>query len=357
VTGPAGELVAIEIDGLRKMFGDVAAVCGISLTVRDGSFTSLLGPSGSGKTTTLMMIAGFETPSAGSIRIHGREMSRTPPNARGLGMVFQSYALFPHMTVFENVAFALRVRRTSRLEIEASVRDALTLVGLDRMGARFPKQLSGGQQQRVALARALVFRPRVLLMDEPLGALDRNLREQMQGEIKRIQRQLSVTVVYVTHNQAEALSMSDTIVVMRDGSVEQFGPPDLVYRQPRNSFVARFLGETNIVTLEPEPGGQGVRLAKGPAIEPTAYRAQDAKPLASLRPEDIELSDPMGGAEDVIVRQTVFLGDSARVEVEYAGGLRLWTRIRGLARRPVPHVGERVRAQFRAEDLVLLDEE
>src|SRR6266567_8624280 len=237
----------VAVRDLSKSYGPATAVSGVSINVRAGEFLSLLGPSGSGKTTLLMMIAGFEAPTAGAIHIDDRDITELAPNKRNIGMVFQRYALFPHMSVADNIAFPLRMRRTPKAEIRRRVEAALALVQLEEYGGRLPSQLSGGQQQRIAVARALVFEPPVLLMDEPLGALDKNLREQMQIEIKRIQQSLGVTVIYVTHDQEEALTMSDRIAVMRNGCLEQIGSPTELYDNPATSFVADFVGKTNFL--------------------------------------------------------------------------------------------------------------
>jgi ABC-type Fe3+/spermidine/putrescine transport system ATPase subunit len=240
---------SIHIDALTKNYESFKAVDNVSLDVAPGEFVTLLGSSGSGKTTTLMAVAGFVTPTSGTIRIGDRDISRLPPEKRGLGVVFQSYALFPHYDVFENVAFPLRLRRLPEADIVKKVARALELVDLGPFAKRRIAALSGGQQQRVALARAIVFSPPVLLMDEPLGALDRKLREQLQSEIKRIQRDIGATVLYVTHDQEEALSMSDRLAIMRHGRIAQIGAPDDVYAQPASPFAARFLGESNFVPV------------------------------------------------------------------------------------------------------------
>jgi spermidine/putrescine ABC transporter ATP-binding subunit len=237
----------VSLKNLGKRFGDVVAVDRVTLEVYEGEFLTLLGPSGSGKTTTLMMIAGFEFPTEGEISIGGRDISGVPPSKRNIGMVFQNYALFPHMTVYDNIAFPLKMRKYNKTLISERVRAVLEKVKLPGFERRYPKQLSGGQQQRVALARALVFDPPVLLMDEPLGALDKKLREYMQIEIKNIQRDLKITTVYVTHDQAEALTMSNRIAVFNEGRVEQIGPPEEIYDRPANKFVADFIGETNFL--------------------------------------------------------------------------------------------------------------
>ncbi len=233
---------AVRLVGLRKEFGSVVALHEIDLDIRDGEFFSLLGPSGSGKTTCLRLVAGFERPTRGRVELHGTDVSGRAPFEREVNTVFQDYALFPHMTVAQNVSYGLRVRKVPRAEMTRRVQAALAMVRLDELGARKPTQLSGGQRQRVALARALVNRPRVLLLDEPLGALDLKLRHEMQGELKRIQREVGITFVYVTHDQEEALTMSDRLAVFNHGRIEQIGPPSHVYERPGTAFVAGFLG-------------------------------------------------------------------------------------------------------------------
>ncbi len=237
---------AVQLTDIVKQFGAFTAVHRMSLAIPEGSFVTLLGPSGCGKTTTLRMVAGLIDPSEGSIEIKGRRVNEVPIHRRNLGLVFQNYALFPHKTVFDNVAFGLRYRDVSRGEITRRVNEALELVQLPELGQRYPRQLSGGQQQRIALARAIVIEPDVLLLDEPLSALDANLREDMRVELKRIQDQLGVTTIFVTHDQSEALAMSDSIVVMSAGRVEQVGEPEAVYNTPATEFVARFLGASNL---------------------------------------------------------------------------------------------------------------
>ena len=245
VMATSGTTVAVR--ALRKSFGPVKAVDGVDLDVAAGEFVALLGPSGSGKTTILMSTAGFETPDSGRILIGGKDVTGVAPNKRDIGMVFQRYALFPHMTVAENIAFPLKMRNVDRRATTGQVEAALAMVRLEGYGARRISQLSGGQQQRVALARALVYHPPLLLMDEPLGALDKNLREEMQLEIKRLQKKLGTTVIYVTHDQSEALTMADRIAVMNDGRIQQYASPKDVYDRPANAFVAGFVGETNFV--------------------------------------------------------------------------------------------------------------
>ena len=239
--------LAVQFTNVSRLFGEVKAVDRVSIDIKDGEFFSMLGPSGSGKTTCLRLIAGFEQPSAGSIRIHGEEAAGLPPYQRDVNTVFQDYALFPHMNVRENVAYGLKVKGVGKAERLKRAEEALDMVALGGYGERKPVQLSGGQRQRVALARALVNRPRVLLLDEPLGALDLKLREQMQSELKKLQRQLGITFIFVTHDQEEALTMSDTIVVMKDGTIQQIGDPKTIYDEPANAFVADFIGESNLL--------------------------------------------------------------------------------------------------------------
>ena len=239
----------VVFDKIDKSYdGEVLVVKNLNLNISKGEFVTMLGPSGSGKTTTLMMLAGFETPTNGEIFLEGKPISKIPPYEREIGMVFQNYALFPHMTVQENLSFPLEVRKLSKSVVQDKVKKALDMVELGKFGTRFPAQLSGGQQQRVALARALVFEPRLVLMDEPLGALDKNLREQMQYEIKHIHERIGITVVYVTHDQSEALTMSNRIAVFDEGVIQQLSTPDILYEKPENSFVAQFIGENNRMT-------------------------------------------------------------------------------------------------------------
>ena len=297
MTAPPG--TELELVAVSKTFGAVLAVDDVSLTVASGEFLTLLGPSGSGKTTTLMMIAGFESVTAGEILLGGRRLTRVPPYRRNLGMVFQHYALFPHMTVHDNLAFPLRTRGITRAETDRRVEEALDRVRLPGYGARFPAQLSGGQQQRVALARALVYGPPVLLMDEPLGALDKKLREQMQLEIKHIQRELRLTVIYVTHDQEEALTMSDRIAVMSQGRIVQLGPPEDLYERPADRFVADFIGESNFleVTVRSVQGGIATALTDDGldvALAVGDAGADGTRLTLALRPERVRLA-PAGG--------------------------------------------------------------
>ena len=281
----------VKFDKVDKSYdGKVLVVKDLNLDIKEGEFVTMLGPSGSGKTTCLMMLAGFETPTNGEIYLDNNPISNIPPHKRGIGMVFQNYALFPHMTVFENLAFPLRVRKISKEDIEKKVDKALAMVSLSEFGNRMPGQLSGGQQQRVAVARALVFDPSVVLMDEPLGALDKNLRESMQYEIKHIHESIGVTVVYVTHDQGEALTMSNRIAVFNDGKVQQLSSPDKLYEEPVNSFVAEFIGENNTFNGEVTDISNGkckVKLDSGTEIlsNPIRVKSKGEKTIVSLRPE------------------------------------------------------------------------
>ena len=320
---------ALDLDGLTKRYGEERVVDAVSLGIRAGEFFSLLGPSGSGKTTTLMMIAGFVAPDGGAIRVDGADLTRVPPQRRGLGMVFQNYAIFPHLNVFENVAFPLRARRVTEAELRPRVQAALALVRLDRFAERFARQLSGGQQQRVAIARAIVFHPPIVLMDEPLGALDKNLRYDMQVEIKDIQRRLGMTVIYVTHDQEEAVNMSDRLAIMNHGRIEQVGPPGDVYQRPHNAFVARFLGEANLIagTIDRVHAGEAaLRTEDGTLLRGSIDGPLEAGRAAALfvRPEQLALGD--GGGENRMhgtVARRSFLGSTVRTQVDSGRGVHL----------------------------------
>ncbi|WP_129791509.1 ABC transporter ATP-binding protein [Sphingosinicella sp. CPCC 101087] len=314
--------------------GGRAAVCGLNLSVRKGEFLTLLGPSGSGKTTTLMMLAGFEAPTEGDIRMEGRSLRGRPPHKRNMGVVFQNYALFPHMNVAQNVQFPLQVRGLRGDAAQAKVEAALELVDLGGLGGRRPDQLSGGQRQRVALARALVFEPDLVLMDEPLGALDRQLRERLQVEIKRIQRRLGVTVIYVTHDQAEALTLSDRIVVFAGGVVQQVGTPEAIYERPENAFVAGFVGENNgldgIVTAR-DGATCEVRIAGDLLVRATAVG--DIGPgdavVTTIRPEHVETGTEIGTLCNrfaACVDDVAYHGDHSRLRAILPGGAALTIR-------------------------------
>ncbi len=293
---PDAPQTAVGIAGITKRFDDVVAVDDMHLDIADGEFFALLGPSGCGKTTTLRMIAGLEFPTMGSLKIFGDEVGTLPPNKRPVNTVFQNYALFPHMTVEQNIAFGLKMQRVNKDEIGERVREAIQLVQLEGLEARRSTQMSGGQQQRVALARALVNSPKVLLLDEPLGALDLKLRQQMQRELKVLQREVGITFVFVTHDQEEALTISDRIGVMDEGKLLQVGTPEEIYEHPANRFVADFIGQTNLLDGTVE-SSEIVRLANGARIPARSDFSPGTKVAVSLRPERAALH-PVGGAND-----------------------------------------------------------
>jgi putative spermidine/putrescine transport system ATP-binding protein/mannopine transport system ATP-binding protein len=341
----------VGISGLYKSYGPVRAVNGVSMEIKPGEFVALLGPSGSGKTTILMTIAGFETPDAGTISIGGVDVTAVAPSKRDIGMVFQRYALFPHMTVEENIAFPLKMRGIKGRPSAERVEGALAMVRLDRYGKRRISQLSGGQQQRVALARALVYNPPVLLMDEPLGALDKNLREEMQLEIKHLQQLLGTTVVYVTHDQGEALTMADRIAVVHDGVVQQFAPPEEIYERPANAFVAGFVGEINFIggRLVTEARKWRFNIAGAPElIDLAGVKVGDdwtdgAVARLTIRPEQIRIAPAMetAGLPGILV-ETIYAGGTLACVVELASGARVTARIAS-ADRPMARAGDAIR--------------
>ena len=318
----------VKFDKVDKSYdGKVLVVKDLQLDIEEGEFVTMLGPSGSGKTTCLMMLAGFETPTNGEIFLDTKPISKIPPYEREIGMVFQNYALFPHMTVEENLSFPLEVRKIPKPETKEKVQKALDMVELGNFGTRFPAQLSGGQQQRVALARALVFEPRLVLMDEPLGALDKNLREQMQYEIKHIHDRIGITVVYVTHDQSEALTMSNRIAVFNDGVVQQLSTPDILYEKPENSFVAKFIGENNTLngmvtdingetcTVELDNGFGKVKALKINVNE------KGDKTQLSIRPErvTIDSTNPESNNFEGKIQELIYLGDHIRARLNVCG--------------------------------------
>jgi len=363
----AGERPALVLRALTKHFGSAVAVDGIDLDVRPGEFLTLLGPSGSGKTTTLRMVAGFMAPTSGSIEIDGSDMTRVPPHRRDVGMVFQNYALFPHMTAAENVAFPLRMRRRPGAEIKKRVGEALDLVKLGSFGDRYPRQLSGGQQQRIALARAVVFEPRLLLMDEPLGALDRKLRESLQLEIIRVSRELGATVLYVTHDQEEALVMSDRIAIFSMGRIEQLGSGADLYDRPASLFVADFIGESNILRGRYEvDGGAGgwmthdeTRWRVGAASASRSDVVSGAAAALVVRPERMRVltdgATPDGlNTADATVDEVLYLGPDIKYQLALPWGQRISIREpRELDARELER-GERVRIGWKVEDGLLV---
>jgi len=356
----------IELRAVSRRFGRVAAVDGVSLTIEPGEFLTLLGPSGSGKSTLLAAIAGFSPVDEGDILVDGVSVRQVAPHRRGFGMVFQHYALFAHMTVAQNVAFALRMEGVGRSETDARVRETLALLRLGELAERKPSQLSGGQQQRVAIARAIVRRPRVVLMDEPLSALDRRLRESIQSEIRSLHRQLGTTIVFVTHDQSEALALSDRVAVLNQGQIVQLGTPDQLYRQPQAEFVARFVGESNVLAAQVlgrhndevvelrTLGGLSLSAHHGAGPRAAAWVAgQQVQVL--LRPERLALVPAQTpGAWAARVESSVFLGELLRLDVVLSSGERLQVRtldVQGV-QRPAP--GDEVHLAFGAHDAWVL---
>ena len=318
----------VQFVGVQKTYdGESLVVKNLNLDIETGEFVTMLGPSGSGKTTCLMMLAGFETPTHGTIMLNGTELNRVPPHKRGIGMVFQNYALFPHMTVVENLKFPLEVRGLSKSECEDKVQRALDMVRMPQFGNRRPAQLSGGQQQRVAVARALVFEPDLVLMDEPLGALDKSLREEMQYEIKHIHEHLGVTMVYVTHDQSEALTMSSRIAVFDDGIIQQLATPSTLYEEPENAFVAQFIGENNRLhgtVTEIDGSVCTVRLDDGQTIRALKVNVDgvNERTTLSLRPERVQVAPTPDTPDNEIsgrVEESIYLGDHMRARLTVAG--------------------------------------
>lgn len=353
----AGDGVSLAVRNLEMRYGSVNAVADVSFDVPAGSFLTLLGASGSGKTTVLRMIAGFESGSRGRIEIGGVDVSDLPAHRRDIGMVFQRYALFPHMTVAENIAFPLRQRGVSRDERQARVDEMLRNVGMSDLAARRPSQLSGGQQQRVALARALVFKPRVLLLDEPLAALDKQLRDQMQGEIRALQRQLHITTVYVTHDQTEAFALSDRVAVMKAGRIEQLATPRELYETPGNEFVARFVGDSNLLRGRPTHANAALRLTDGSLIRCPRPLPGTTQATVMIRPEKLDLhthENRVTGYNTLngVVLDVVFLGEILEYRVQ-AGDEELLVRKQNLGRDPLA-AGTPVTLTWAVRDTVVL---
>ena len=353
----------VKFDKVDKSYdGKVLVVKGLNLDIAEGEFITMLGPSGSGKTTCLMMLAGFETPTNGEIYLEGNPISNIPPHKRGIGMVFQNYALFPHMTVYENLAFPLRVRKFSKDETDTKVEKALSMVSLLGFGNRMPAQLSGGQQQRVAVARALVFDPAVVLMDEPLGALDKNLRESMQYEIKHIHESIGVTVVYVTHDQSEALTMSNRIAVFNDGKVQQLSSPDKLYEEPVNSFVAEFIGENNTFQGEVEDISNDrckIKLDSGGEIlaNPIRVKSKGEKSIVSLRPERA-IIDPEEKMENKFkgkIEEVIYHGDHTRLRLDLLGNKEFILKVPNSSARMDIKLGNEINIGWNRFDARALD--
>ena len=356
--------VFVQLKDVQKSYdGETLVVKEFNLDIYRGEFLTMLGPSGSGKTTCLMMLAGFEATTHGDIILEGRSINNLPPHKRDIGMVFQNYALFPHMTVFENIAYPLQMRKTGKAEIERRVAGALDMVQLGGFGHRRPNQLSGGQQQRVAVARALVFEPKIVLMDEPLGALDRQLREQMQYEIRHIHESVGVTVVYVTHDQGEALTMSNRIAVFDDGVVQQLATPGELYQEPRNAFVAQFIGENNALrgTVTGAHGGHcTVEAEGGHVIQAMAINIDGVGSAAtvSLRPERVIINPPEGSVPNLFdgrVEELIFHGDHLRTRLRVCGHDDFIVKVPNSTGHVEVRTGDAVKVGWQREDARALD--
>ncbi len=352
----------VKFDKVDKSYdGKVLVVKDLQLDIEEGEFVTMLGPSGSGKTTCLMMLAGFETPTNGEIYLDGKAISSIPPHKRGIGMVFQNYALFPHMTVYENLAFPLRVRKIPKDEADKKIDKALSMVSLQGFAQRMPGQLSGGQQQRVAVARSLVFDPQLVLMDEPLGALDKNLRESMQYEIKHIHESIGVTVVYVTHDQSEALTMSNRIAVFNDGKVQQLSSPDELYEKPVNSFVAEFIGENNTFAGEISDVSGGkckVKLSNAEILaNPISVKGKGERTTVSLRPERalINPSDKMDNIHTGKIEEVIYHGDHTRVRINLLGNPEFILKVPNSSANLDIKLGNDIKIGWNSDDARALD--
>ncbi len=354
----------VKFDRVQKSYdGEILVVKELNLDIERGEFLTMLGPSGSGKTTTLLMLAGFETMTGGTIELAGQSLRNVPPHKRDIGMVFQNYALFPHMTVYENLAFPLRARKLPRSEESGRIDRALDMVQLRGFERRRPGQLSGGQQQRVAVARALVFDPQLVLMDEPLGALDKQLREQMQLELKHIHQHVGVTFVYVTHDQSEALTMSNRIVVFNHGEVQQIASPEELYEQPKNSFVAQFIGENNRLQGEVTAmNGETctVIIEGGGKVEALAINVGGvgARTVLSLRPESVLFDPPADSVPsrfDARVEELIYLGDHTRVRVDVCGHNDFVIKVARSESAPRLEIGQTIPIGWKSHDCRALD--
>lgn len=358
--------VMVELRRVTKRFPGMTAVSEVDLLIRAGEFITLLGPSGCGKTTLLRMISGFETPTEGTVLLEGKDVTREPPYRRDVNQVFQSYALFPHMSVKENIAFGLKMKKVARPEMEERVRAAIAMVSLEGMEGRKPTQLSGGQRQRVALARAIVCRPKVLLLDEPLSALDAKLRHSMQLELKALQKKLGITFIFVTHDQEEALTMSDRIAVINRGKIEQLGDVDEIYHRPKTTFVANFIGQANILpaTVVSREGERArIRLEGGLELVAVADRlpAEVSSALVSIRPEKILLRKEAGGGEnwfEAVVEDEIFKGAIDQLRLKTDGGLTLTAVVANESSgREAVHAGDRVWCHLHPDDIVFVHED
>ena len=345
----------VQLVGVRKRFGAVAAVNDVSVDIERGTIFSLLGPSGCGKTTTLRLVAGFEQPDAGDVYIRGARVTSMPPYRRDFSMVFQSYALFPHLTVAENVAFGLRMRRVARGDRARSVDEALELVKLRALADRYPRQLSGGQQQRVALARAIVVKPAVLLLDEPLGALDKLLREEMQVELRSLQQRLGITAVFVTHDQEEALTLSDRVAVMRNGVIEQIGAPREIYDRPRNAFVASFLGASNFIdgVVVGREAASIVVETPGRRVSVPGDKASGERVRIAVRPERLRMARADAQGLPATIRDIVYRGPVTHFYMDSASGPLL--AYQQNARAGDWTIGDEVRCAWDPDSAVVLD--
>ncbi len=361
----ANSAAFVEFERVQKSYdGENLVVKDLNLSMPKGEFLTMLGPSGSGKTTCLMMLAGFETATHGDIRLGGTSINNIPPHKRGIGMVFQNYALFPHMTIAENLSFPLEVRKMGKSDREAKVMRALDMVEMGAFGGRRPSQLSGGQQQRIALARALVFEPELVLMDEPLGALDKQLREKMQFEITHLAHRLGITVVYVTHDQTEALTMSDRVAVFEDGRIQQLAPPDKLYEEPQNSFVAQFIGENNTLegTVKEIKGNTClVQLDNGDLIDAKPINVTQAgeRTRVSIRPERVEYNkDRMPEGAHTLkaeVMEFIYMGDIFRTRLRVAGKDDFFVKTRNAPDQVRLKPGQQIEIGWLAEDCRALD--
>ena len=352
----------VKFDKVDKSYdGKNLVVKDLNLDINEGEFITMLGPSGSGKTTCLMMLAGFETPTNGEIYLDSKPISRIPPHKRGIGMVFQNYALFPHLTVYENLAFPLKVRKLSRDEIDKKIDKALSMVSLTGFEKRMPNQLSGGQQQRVAVARSLVFDPQLVLMDEPLGALDKNLRESMQYEIKHIHESIGVTVVYVTHDQSEALTMSNRIAVFNDGKVQQLSDPAELYEKPVNSFVAEFIGENNTFNGEVSDIDKDkckVKLGNAEILaNPITVKSNGDKTTVSLRPERalINTKEKMDNNFKGKIEEVIYHGDHTRVRLDLLGNKDFILKVPNSSANMDIKLGNQINVSWNSHDARALD--
>ncbi|MCC6554964.1 MAG: ABC transporter ATP-binding protein [Polyangiaceae bacterium] len=358
--------VMVELRSVTKRFGDFTAVSGVDLEIRAGEFITLLGPSGCGKTTLLRMISGFETPTEGQVLLGGKDVTHDPPYRRDVNQVFQSYALFPHMTVKENIAFGLRMKKVPKAESEERLRAAIAMVSLGGMEGRKPAQLSGGQRQRVALARAIVCRPKVLLLDEPLSALDAKLRHAMQVELKELQRKLGITFIFVTHDQEEALTMSDRIAVIHKGRIEQLGDVSQISHRPKTTFVANFIGQANILgadVLARDGAHARVRLDSGLELRVNAEHLPEgaARALVSIRPEKIWLRKQPQEAEncfEAVIEDELFKGAIDQLRLRTDAGLKLMAVVANESSgQEAVHAGDRVHCHLHPDDIVIVIED